>query len=188
MEGPSEQFGSSGRMTSTEYRQATPPGTTNSEFELDIKALLKQIDESLGGAYYEVNYETGKVTKCINPQLALVNETGLQYIKSRITILANPWTALSIVEETYVREFTLQFADTMRQELRARHEEFGVKRHNFGTLILALSALIYLSLSKSIGGGERTYRRGTVERFVESFEKGKRSLTDTLTGMFKKGD
>lgn len=155
-----------------------------STWELDISDILRLMDEYLGGVYYEVD-ETGKIVIKRDKDLALINPKGLRYLKSRILLLANKWVALSNIDKKEVKKFCLLYADGLRMELRARKDEFEIKRHNFETLVLATTFFIFMAISKAVGEGERRYRRGIERRIVEFARKTKRGVTDTLFSMFK---
>jgi len=156
-----------------------------STWELEIEDLLKQMEEDLGGVYYIIQPD-GKVVRKVDKKLALINETGLRYLKSRIRMIANKWVALSNVNEKDVKKFVLFFSDGLRMELRAKKDEFEIKRHNFETLVLSVSWLIFMAINKAVGEGERRYRRGIEKRIVEFAKKGKRGITDAIMSMFKR--
>jgi len=175
------------RYSEIDEGQITSSAT--SEWELEIKDLLRQVEEVFGGKYYEIDAQTGNVVEHIDTSLALMNTTGLRYLKARMLLLANKWTALSVVNEADVKKFTLFFSDAIRMELRAKKDDFGVKKHNFESLVLAVSEFVFIALNKSIDQGERKYRRG-IERRISQFAEGsKRSLMGAVSGIFsRKGE
>ena len=157
----------------------------SSTWELEIDDILKQIEEDFGGVYYVIQKD-GSVIKKVDKDLALINEKGIRFLKVYLRMCANKWIALSRVDQKKVDKFTLFFSDALRMSLRARKDEFEIKRHNFEPLVLNMSWFIYMALNKAVEEGERRYRRGIERRIVEFAKKGKRGITDAIMSMFKR--
>lgn len=156
-----------------------------SKWELDISEIVRNIEQNFGGYRYEFDKE-GRLCIKKDENLAVLNEKGLRYLITKIITIAHQGTALSELSEDMIRKFVLFKIDAVRMEMRAKHKEFGIKRHHFESMILDLAFLMYAWLMRAHKGGERAYRRGIERRIIERKE-GRKGFVEAVTSLFREG-
>ncbi|MCS7135102.1 MAG: hypothetical protein NZ893_01540 [Candidatus Aenigmarchaeota archaeon] len=155
-----------------------------SKWELDIKEVISEVERVFGGYEYWID-EKGNIKVTKHEDLAVVNEKGLNYLKSKIILIIHQGTALSELSEDMIKKFVLFKTDAVRMEMRAKRKEFGIKKHFFESMILDLSFLLYSWLMRAHKGGERIYRRGIERRVIEYGER-RKGLMETFSGIFRR--
>lgn len=155
-----------------------------SSWELEIRDILRDFENQITGKIPMQDPDNPDNYYLKTDRLyALINERGARFIMSRLGLIVNKYTALSMADDDQIRKFVMNFADALRVELRLKRDEFDIKRHNFESLILCIAQFTYMGLCKSINEGERKYRRG-IERRVWTIP-GTKGWKDAVTGIFK---
>jgi hypothetical protein len=129
-----------------------------SKWELEIDDLLAELERQLGGYVYEVDSQ-GNIIVNRDTSLALMNDVGIRFIKSRISLIANKFTLLSNLNEEEIKKICFNYSMAIKNELIKNYKKFEIKKETLETLILSISILIYTTLKRAMNEGERKYRK-----------------------------
>ena len=133
------------------------------KYRLEVEALLVELEHDLKGEQWMVQDINGeKVEGYFKIGIAKVNDYGAKAIVGEIRKFVGKNTFLSNMDENEINTRVRVISHMLINLLQDKHNDFEIKAADFESVIFGISELLFISLKRAQGAGERESLNKTV--------------------------